>query len=141
METLDMAGSREESIAPPLEGEILTGRELEKVESREKTVRQKFWTKFRRVVGAIPFARDLLAAYYCALDPSTPLRVRATLLGALVYFILPIDMLPDFIVGLGFTDDAAILLAAIRAVTTSLRPDHYAKADAALDDPDQPPPA
>lgn len=111
-------------------------RELTVVAGREKTVREKFWKKFRRVVGSIPFARDLLAAYFCALDPATPLKVRATLLGALVYFIMPVDVLPDVIAVLGFTDDAAVLFAAIRAVSTSIRPVHYDKADKALADSD-----
>lgn len=130
---------RETTPDTPLDGEVLTGREVSTVEKRERRVRRDFWKKFRRVVGAIPFARDLLAAYYCALDPLTPLKVRLTLLGALVYFITPIDLLPDVIAVLGFSDDAAVLFAAIRAVSSSIRPDHYDKAEAALSDPDDPP--
>ncbi|MCB1490332.1 MAG: DUF1232 domain-containing protein [Rhodobiaceae bacterium] len=119
----------------PLDGEILTGRDLTVVESRERTVRRKFWSKFRSVVGRIPFARDLLAAYFCAMDPKTPFRVRATLLGALVYFIMPIDALPDIIAVLGYTDDAAVLFAAIRAVSGAMKAEHYDKAEAALREP------
>ncbi|MEM6666041.1 MAG: YkvA family protein [Pseudomonadota bacterium] len=109
-------------------------------EQREHTVRSKFWTKFKAVARNVPFSRDLLAAYYCALDTATPFRVRATLLGALVYFITPIDMLPDFIMGLGFTDDAAVLYAAIRAVAGSVKPEHYQKADDNLQDNENPEP-
>lgn len=116
----------------PLNGEILSGRDLVVMEEREQTVRTKFWGKFRKVVGSIPFARDLLAAYFCAMDSRTPLSVRATLLGALAYFIMPIDALPDFLIVLGYTDDAAILFAAIRAVSSAMLPDHYDQADAAL---------
>lgn len=117
---------------PPLEGEILTERAITVMEDREHTVRTKFWGKFRKVVGSIPFSRDLLAAYYCAMDSRTPFKVRATLLGALAYFIMPMDALPDFIMVLGYTDDAAVLFAAIRAVSSALRPDHYEQADATL---------
>lgn len=102
------------------------------VEAREKTVRDKFWTKFKSVMGSLPFARDLLAVYYCAMDSGTPLRVRATLLGALVYFIMPLDVLPDFIALLGFTDDATVLFAVIRTMQANLKPEHYEKADDAL---------
>ena len=102
---------------------------------REEHVRSEFWDKFRSVAGRIPFADDLVAAYYCAMDPETPLKVRGTLLGALAYFILPLDLLPDMIVSLGFTDDAAVLLAAIRAVASSIEPAHYAKAEETLRDP------
>jgi uncharacterized membrane protein YkvA (DUF1232 family) len=94
------------------------------------TVRRRFWAKLRRVLAAIPFAEDLVAAYYCAIDRSTPAYVRAILMGALAYFVLPADVIPDFIAGIGFTDDASVLLAAITAVQGNLKPEHRAKARA-----------
>lgn len=99
---------------------------------REKKVRQGFWGKFRRVAAHIPFADDLVAAYYCAMDTNTPLRVRGTLLGALAYFILPVDAVPDFIAGFGYTDDAAILAAAVSMVSRHILPKHRAAAATAL---------
>lgn len=99
---------------------------------REEKVRRDFWQKFRRVAGHIPFADDLVAAYYCAMDTQTPLRVRGTLLGALAYFILPIDAVPDFLLGFGFTDDAAVLAAALSMVSRHITPTHRAAAAAAL---------
>ena len=50
-------------------------------DDEDRRVRREFWPKLRRVAGAIPFADELLAAYYCAFDPKTPTRVRATLIG------------------------------------------------------------
>lgn len=102
------------------------------IEKREKKVRRDFWDKFRRVAGRIPFADDLVAAYYCAMDTNTPLKVRGTLLGALAYFILPIDLVPDFIAGLGYTDDAAILAAAVSMVSSHITTTHRAAAAKAL---------
>ena len=102
------------------------------MERRERKVRRDFWSKFRRVAGHIPFADDLVAAYYCAMDVNTPLKVRGTLLGALAYFILPIDVVPDFIAGFGFTDDAAVLAAAISMVSAHISPSHRAAAAKAL---------
>lgn len=99
---------------------------------RERRVRRDFWEKFRRVAGRIPFADDLVASYYCAMDPSTPLRVRGTLLGALAYFILPIDAVPDVIAGFGFTDDAAVLAAAISLVSQHITQTHRVAAAKAL---------
>src|SRR5690606_13304528 len=65
--------------------------------SRDRlTVERGFWPKFRRVARRIPFAEDLLAAYYAAIDPKTPFSVRATLFGALAYFVMPADLIPDF---------------------------------------------
>lgn len=91
-------------------------------------VEEGFWPKFRRLAGRLPFAEDLLAAYYAATDPASPRSVRVTLFGALAYFVIPTDMLPDFIAGIGFTDDAAVLAAAVRAISEHIRPDHRERA-------------
>lgn len=99
----------------------------------ETLVRKRFWDKLRKTLGRIPFVEDALAAFYCATDKATPLYVRAVLMGALVYFIVPFDVIPDFIAGIGFTDDAAVLAAAMAAVKAALKPAHYAAARIFLD--------
>jgi len=96
------------------------------------SVRKRFWGKFKRVVVQLPFAEDLLAAYYCAFDKHTPRHVQATLLGALAYFVLPFDFIPDMMPVLGFTDDAAVLATAIRLVASHITPEHRDAARAAL---------
>jgi uncharacterized membrane protein YkvA (DUF1232 family) len=101
--------------------------------AREKTyVRRGFWTKARRVAAALPFAEDLLAAYFCAFDRETPRHVQAALIGALAYFVLPFDLIPDMMPVLGFTDDAAVLATALRMVATHVRPEHRAAAKQAI---------
>lgn len=100
--------------------------------TRSERVRKRFWSTFRKAARYIPFAEDLVAAYYCALDPKTPHSVRAILLAALAYFILPFDIIPDFIVGLGYTDDATVLLAAISMVRSHITPIHREAARRAL---------
>lgn len=102
------------------------------VKGREETVRREFWAKLKRVAGRMPFARDLVAAYYCALDPATPFRAKAVLVGALAYFIMPFDIVPDFILGFGFTDDAAAIALAIKIVADNLKPEHREAADRTL---------
>jgi uncharacterized membrane protein YkvA (DUF1232 family) len=77
----------------------------------EARVRDGFWRKARQTLGKVPFTEDAVAAFYCALDPATPLPIRATLFGALAYFVMPFDAIPDFIVGMGYTDAEAILIA------------------------------
>jgi uncharacterized membrane protein YkvA (DUF1232 family) len=94
----------------------------------EQTVRRDFWAKMRRVAANLPFAEDALAAYYCAFDRDTPAHVKTALIGALAYFIMPFDIVPDLVPLLGYTDDAAVLAAAIRMVATHLRPEHRAAA-------------
>ena len=89
---------------------------------------RSFWTKLRRVGGRIPFAEDLVAAYYCAADPTTPNRVRLILMGAIAYFVLPTDAVADFLPLLGFADDAAVLATALTQVAGSITDAHRAKA-------------
>lgn len=99
-----------------------------RVTRNEERVRNRFWRKLRRVMSRIPFAQELLAAYYAATDPATPREARAMLLAALAYFVLPLDFLPDFILGVGFTDDATVLLLALKTVRDSITPAHRARA-------------
>src|SRR5450759_924679 len=93
---------------------------------------RSFWRKLRRVAASIPFTEDLLAAYYCAFDRDTPLPVKATLVGALAYFVLPLDAIPDVLPVIGFTDDAAVLATAIKLVANHIRPAHREAARNAL---------
>ena len=95
-------------------------------------VRKEFWKKLKRVAARLPFVEDLLAAYYCAFDRQTPRHVQAALLGALAYFILPFDFMPDLMPVLGFTDDAAVLATALRMVASNIKPVHRDAARAAL---------
>lgn len=110
-------------------GEIL-GPEDEDV--REKKVRRGFWRTMRRAMRYIPFAEDVVAGYFCAIDRQTPGRVRAMLLGALAYFILPLDTIPDLIAGIGFTDDATVLIATLAMVRAHILPRHREAARRAL---------
>lgn len=100
---------------------------------KQKRVEINFWPKFRKFIGKVPFSDDLLAAYFCAFDEKTPKKVRGVLLAALAYFILPVDFVPDFILGLGFTDDATVLMTAFGLVSQYVKPKHVKKAKEALD--------
>jgi uncharacterized membrane protein YkvA (DUF1232 family) len=102
--------------------------------AREKDyVRRGFWSKVRRIAAALPFAEDLLAAYYCAFDRNTPRHVQAALVGALAYFVLPFDVIPDMMPVLGFTDDAAVLATAVKLVSSHIRPEHREAAKQAIE--------
>lgn len=94
----------------------------------ERVARRGFWRKLARVAGKIPFAEDVTAAYYCAIDPGTPMRVRATLFAAITYFIVPTDLIPDVIAALGFTDDATVLTTAIAIVGSHIKNHHVTRA-------------
>lgn len=105
---------------------------VSRVEANEARVRQGFWGKLRRVAGRIPFTQELVAAYYCAIDPETPTRVKAILFAGLAYFVMPADLIPDFVAGLGFTDDASVVTAVIAAVSGYIKKRHQDKARRAL---------
>jgi uncharacterized membrane protein YkvA (DUF1232 family) len=98
----------------------------------EARVRRSFWSKAKRVAARLPFAEDLLSAYYCAFDRTTPIQVKAALLGALAYFVLPVDLIPDILPVLGYADDAAVLATALRLVASHIRPEHREAARQAL---------
>ncbi len=110
----------------------------EEMEAIRKSLRDEakfgadFMARLKRVAKRIPFAEDLLAAWFCARDPATPRRVRMTLLAALGYFVLPIDAIPDIMPLLGFTDDAAVIAAAIAAVAGSITIEHRERAKKAM---------
>ncbi len=99
----------------------------------EERVAQGFWPKLRRVARRIPFARDLIAVYYCARDPQTPAAAKAMLMAALAYFVMPFDAIPDVLAGVGYTDDAAVIATVLLLVGRHLKPQHRQAADAFLD--------
>ena len=94
----------------------------------EQRVRSGFWPKLAKVLARVPFAEDAVAAFYCATDTHTPMRVKAILFAALGYFVLPVDTIPDFILGVGFTDDLTVLVTALALIRTHMKPEHYDRA-------------
>ncbi len=98
------------------------------VDTGRRKAPRNFWPKFWANVGIIPFSEELAAAWYCAIDESTPGRVKGVLFAALAYFVTPVDVLPDFIAAIGFTDDATVLATAMGIVAAHIKPLHRAKA-------------
>ncbi|NRG17104.1 DUF1232 domain-containing protein [Rhizobiales bacterium] len=103
-------------------------------EEQKSKVRDRLFRTARKAARQVPFMEDVIASYYCTLDPATPTKVRTTLLGTLAYFVLPLDVVPDFLLGLGFGDDATVLMAAIAMVRAHIRDEHYDAAKEALKD-------
>ena len=101
--------------------------------SNEAAIARDFWPKLKRSLARIPFAEDVLAAFYCAFDPLTPLKVKGILLAALAYFIMPLDVIPDVLLGLGFTDDMAVLYTAISLIRSNMTQAHRDRAKETLD--------
>ncbi len=112
--------------------------DAEKMEADKRLVMREFGQKLRTNLGKIPFVEDVTAAFYCAMDGQSPAFVKAVLFGALAYFIVPADVIPDFIAGLGFTDDASVLAAAIATVQKNITDKHRDKARDFLEKQDAP---
>lgn len=120
-----------------LEGEIILPEKVRdhvkgSFEGQQSRVRKRFWPTVRKALRHIPFMEDVVAAYYCAMDSSTPFRVRAALMGALAYFVLPIDAIPDVLTFIGFADDASVLMAVLALVGAHINDTHKEQAKAAL---------
>ncbi|MBS82956.1 MAG: hypothetical protein CMD65_02345 [Gammaproteobacteria bacterium] len=80
----------------------------------KKKVESDFWRYFKKVIGQIPFAEDVVALYLLFTDPNYPNIKKGACLFALLYFICPLDLIPDFIPFFGFLDDAGVISAAIK---------------------------
>jgi uncharacterized membrane protein YkvA (DUF1232 family) len=90
----------------------------------ESDLRRRIWNRLKREAANIPFVEDALTAHYCAFDRKTPLYVKLALVGAVVYFIVPDDLIPDSIPVLGYADDAAVMAAALKMFSSHIKPEH-----------------
>ncbi|MCB1419973.1 MAG: YkvA family protein [Zhengella sp.] len=113
-------------------GEILEPGSEDQQQRRAERVRARFWATARRAARQIPFMDEVVAAYFCAMDPKTPMKVRGILLGALAYFVFPLDTIPDLLALVGFSDDIAVLTAAFAMVRSHITPAHREAARRAL---------
>lgn len=77
-------------------------------------------------------AYNALLLYYVLIDSNVPISIRITIAGALGYLILPLDLIPDFIIGLGFTDDLAALCYVVEQVQAYRTPEIDNKVDAIM---------
>lgn len=80
---------------------------------------ETFWAKLKKfaVTAGREVVEKALILYYTAQNPNVPGWAKGVVIGALTYFISPVDAIPDVLVGIGFTDDLGVLLAAIATVS------------------------
>lgn len=114
-------------------GKILAAGSERQQQTRATRVKRLFWSTLKKAAQYIPFTRELIAAYYCAFDPATPKHVKATLFAALAYFVMPIDIIPDFLAIIGFSDDITVLAAALATIKPYINEQHFDLADEALE--------
>ena len=103
------------------------------IRTNAQRVRRGFWPKIRLTAARIPFSKEAVAAWHAARDPETPFRAKAMMLAGLGYFVMPVDAIPDVFMGIGFTDDAAVIAAMIALVGSNIRGRHYQSAEQTLE--------
>ncbi|GDX83929.1 hypothetical protein LBMAG42_57400 [Deltaproteobacteria bacterium] len=87
-----------------------------------------FWAKVGSLAGEVPFLVDVIAMYYAMIDDDTPWGAKCAIAGAIAYFILPLDAIPDFLFPMGYTDDAGVVAAALAVVRGFVTDAHYRQA-------------
>lgn len=93
--------------------------------SRQSQVPRGFWRKLQhhaRSAGRATLEKALYL-YYAAQNPDTPKWARRVIYGALAYFVLPLDVIPDFIPVVGYTDDLSVMAAALVTVALYITPE------------------
>nr|WP_084157458.1 YkvA family protein [Oceanobacillus manasiensis] len=98
------------------EAEKLDAEEIKQHE--EHFSEEKFWKKvqkFSKKAGtSVVYA--VLLLYYTLQKPDVPVKVKAIIVGALGYFILPLDVIPDIAMGVGYVDDLSVVIFALLQV-------------------------
>ena len=117
---------------PESTGKAMVPYDPARFERDAEKVSDGFWRKVKRVAGYVPFVEDAIAAYYCARDRQTPIHAKAVIMAALAYFVIPVDAIPDFLTGLGFTDDATVFYLAWQTIGKYIAEEHREKAQQAL---------
>lgn len=100
----------------------------------DKFDESKFWSKVKKVAKVVgkEVLRPVLILYYTWLNPNTPAWAKAVIIAALIYFVCPIDAIPDVLVPVGYTDDAGVLAGACATVGAHIDETATSKADAKL---------
>ena len=93
---------------------------------------KSFWDTIRNYASKIGLevVEQALSMYYALQDPNTPAWAKSIIIGALIYFISPVDAIPDFIPVVGLSDDIGVLAGALATVTMHIKPEHKAQAAA-----------
>ena len=96
----------------------------------------RFWKKVKRIAKRTgrTVLRPVLLLYYLMQDNHVSIKDKAYIIGALGYFVLPIDIFPDFIVGLGYTDDLAVIGLLLRHLHNNITPEIEMRVDTKINE-------
>lgn len=94
----------------------------EKVEEGSEYVEENLWSKVERIGKKISFAKDIKALYNYMTDPRVTWYRKSIVVGALIYFITPIDTIPDIAPLIGYLDDLGVITAVLKYMGSELIP-------------------
>ncbi|QNH54462.1 DUF1232 domain-containing protein [Selenomonas timonae] len=103
---------------------------------RDKYSEEGLWEKIRKNIAKIgvKVIYQALLLFYVAQSPNCPTKIKAGIIGALGYLISPLDLVPDFMPGIGFADDAAAIAAAVALAQVYINDEIRAQARAKIVD-------
>lgn len=105
------------------EGYDISGEHDEEVYRRQsRQVRDQFESKLERVGHKLRFAQDLLALFRYFMDAAVPWQRKTIVVAALLYFISPLDAVPDIAPFVGYLDDFGVILAVTKFMSNELAP-------------------
>lgn len=93
---------------------------MEEYKEKEKFVDENLWGKLEKSGKRISFAKDILALYRYMKDPLVKWYRKAIVVAALVYFIVPIDTIPDLTPLFGYMDDLGVITALLKYLGSEL---------------------
>ncbi len=96
-------------------------RDREDFDRKSRFVTDRFTDKVRAASGITKIADHLYALYHYMADPRVHWAKKAVVVSALLYFVIPLDSIPDFTPVAGFLDDAGVISLAVRYVGKQLR--------------------
>lgn len=91
-------------------------------EEATEIVEEKLWVKLEKVGKKISFAKDLVALYKYLLDGSVSWHRKTIVAAALLYFVVPIDTIPDLAPLFGYMDDLGVIMATLKFLGSELIP-------------------
>jgi uncharacterized membrane protein YkvA (DUF1232 family) len=94
---------------------------------------EKFLKKSKSLATKVHFIRQSVAMYHCMMDSQTSGPVKAIIAAALSYFLLPADAMPDWLINIGFADDATVILTTLEIVRRHMTKEHWKKANKFLE--------
>lgn len=93
-----------------------------RVEEDSEFVQENLWTKLERTGKKISFAKDIIALFRYMMDSDVAWYRKSIVVGALVYFISPIDTIPDIAPLIGYLDDLGVITAVLKYLGSELIP-------------------